>query len=136
MTHEAIGALLDKRNLVRGYVYPYEGSRSEYLFEHSPSNIANFIMQHSDAREIILTDMLDNLILNTIGNFIDRCPDQNLLPQILKPLIPMQMGRKRPQEFPVATAKEVESFYETCCEAENSAPPSKRTPPRHSRAER
>jgi len=136
MTHEALGELLDKGNLVRAYVYPYEGGRREYLFEHSPSNIANFIMRYSDAREIILTDMLDNLILNTIGNFIDRCPDQNLLPQILKPFIPMQMGRKKPQDFPVATAKEVESYYNMLDRMETPFPAPKQTPPKHSLDER
>ncbi len=75
MTQEELSELLKKDNLVRGYVYPYQGVRHEYLFEHSPYNIANFIMQHSDAREMILTDMLDNKILNTIGNFVDRCQD-------------------------------------------------------------
>lgn len=113
MTYEAIGELLSKDNLVRGFVYFHEGDRREYLFEHTPSNIANFIMQHPDAAKIILTDMLDNLILDTIGTFIDRCPDQNLLPQVLKPLLPLQMHGKKPQEFPIATFQEVESFYET-----------------------
>lgn len=109
MTNEALSELLDKENLVRGYVYPYEGCRSEYLFEHSPANIASFIMQHPDAREIILTDVLDRKILNTIGYFINRCPDQKLLPQIMEHPFPMQLGDKKPQEFPIATAEEVES---------------------------
>lgn len=112
MTNEALSELLGKENLVRGYVYPYEGYRREYWFENLPSNIANFIMQHEDAREIILTDVLDRKILNTFGNFIDRCPDQELLPQILEHLIPMQMGEKEPQEFPVATGVEMEAWYE------------------------
>jgi len=49
MTNENI--VTGKENLVRGYVYPHEGYRSEYLLEHSPFNIANFIMRHEDARE-------------------------------------------------------------------------------------
>ncbi|MDD3229976.1 MAG: resolvase [Oscillospiraceae bacterium] len=111
MTNEAIGEMFNRDNLVRGYVYPYEGCRSEYWFEHSPSNIANFIMQHTDAREIILTDTMDRKILNTIGEFIDRCPDQALLQQILPHLIPMQVGERQPQEFPVATDDEVEAYF-------------------------
>jgi hypothetical protein len=112
MTTEALCELLSKENLVSGYVYTYEGFQSEYLFEHSPSNIASFIMQHPDAREIILTDVLDRKILNTIGYFIDRCLDQKLLPQIMEHLLPMQLGDKEPQEFPVATTEEVEALYE------------------------
>jgi hypothetical protein len=111
MTNEAIGEMFERDNLVRGYVYPYEGYRSEYWFENSPSNIANFIMQHRDAREIILTDTMDRKILNTIGEFIDRCPDQSLLQQILPHLIPMQVGERQPQKFPVATDDEVEAYF-------------------------
>jgi len=122
MIQEEISELLKKGNLVRGYVYPYQGVRHEYLFEHSPSNIANFIMQHSDAREMILTDMLDNKILNTIGNFIDRCADQALLPRILEHLIPMQTGKRKPKDFPVATMQEVNDFYEARAKAEEFDP--------------
>lgn len=53
MTNEALSELLGKENLVRGYVYPYEGYRREYLFEHSPTNIANFIILHEDNQPII-----------------------------------------------------------------------------------
>lgn len=112
MTNKEIAAMFERDNLVRGYVYPYQGYRSEYWFERSPSNIANFIMQHRDAREIILTDTMDNLILNTMGEFIDRCPDQEFLQQILPHLIPMQLGETEPQEFPVATDAEVEAYFE------------------------
>lgn len=122
MTQDEISELVQKDNLVRGYVYPYQGARHEYLFEHSPSNIANFIMQHSDAREMILTDMLDNKILNTIGNFIDRCPDQALLPRILEHLIPMQTGKRKPKDFPVATMQEVNDFYEVLARADEFNP--------------
>lgn len=122
MTQEKISELVKKDNLVRGYVYPQQGVRHEYLFEHSPSNIANFIMQHSDACEMILTDMLDNKILNTIGNFVDRCPDQALLPRILEHLIPMQTGKRKPKDFPVATMREVNDFYDARARAEESDP--------------
>ncbi|NNJ28577.1 resolvase [Lacrimispora defluvii] len=111
MTNKEIAEMFERHNLVRGYVYPYEGYRSEYWFERAPSNIANFIMRHSDAREIILTDTMDNLILNTMGEFIDRCPDQALLQQILPHLIPMQLGEAEPQDFPSATDAEVEAHF-------------------------
>lgn len=112
MKDKEIAEMFERHNLVRGYVYPYEGYRSEYWFENSPSNIANFIMQHRDAREIILTDTMDRLILNTIGEFIDRCPDQAFLQQILPHLIPMQLGEAEPQEFPCATDEEAEAYFD------------------------
>lgn len=120
MTNKEIGEMFNRHNLVRGYVFPYEGYRSEYWFEESPSNIANFIMQHRDAREIILTDTMDRKILNTIGEFIDHCPDQELLQQILPHLIPMQEGKAQPQEFLVATDAQVEAYFSGRCEMELS----------------
>ena len=104
--------MFSRHNLVRGYVYPQDGYRSEYWFEKSPSNIANFIMHYTDAREIILTDVMDRLILNTIGEFVDRCPDQALLQQILPYLIPLQKREKMPQEIPVATDAEAEAYFD------------------------
>jgi hypothetical protein len=59
MTNKEIGDMFEHQNIIRAYVYPYDDYRSEYWFEDSPSNIANFIMQHADAREIILTDTND-----------------------------------------------------------------------------
>lgn len=62
------------------YIYPLDGgARQEYVLEMTPENIANFIGAHQyDAEKIILTDMLDNLILDTAGGFIMNCPDQIL----------------------------------------------------------
>lgn len=112
MTGKEIGEMLDRHNLIRAYVYPHKGYRSEYWFEKSPTNIANFIMQHKDVQEIILTDTMENLVLNTIGEFIDRCSDQVLLLEILLHLIPMQLGEDEPQIISVATAAEVEAYFE------------------------
>lgn len=63
-------------------------------------------------KEIIVTDTVDRKILNTIGEFIDRCPNQELLQQILPHLVPIQMGETEPQEIPVATDAEVEEYFE------------------------
>ncbi len=112
MKNREIGEMLDRNNLIRGYVYPSEGGRHDYWFDHSPVNIANFIMQHKDARKIILTNKFDNFILDTIGEFMDRCPDQVLLKEILPHLIPMQMGEVESQKIPVATDEEVSMYHE------------------------
>lgn len=59
----------------------------------TPEHIANFLGAHQfDAEKIILTDMPDRLILNTIGGFIDQCPDQDLCRQIISLLAPIQMA--------------------------------------------
>lgn len=88
------------KDLAIGYVYGYDGSWKEYYFENTAANIANFIMLHGEHTEkMILTDELDRLILNTFGEFINQCPDQGLLREILKDLIPMQKGEKDPEEI-------------------------------------
>lgn len=76
------------------YIYPLDGgARQEYVLEMTPENIANFIGAHQyDAEKIILTDMLDNLILDTAGGFIMNCPDQILCGRVLPLLAPIQMG--------------------------------------------
>lgn len=90
-------------NIGYAYLYPCDGSaRQEFVFEMTPENIANFIGSHPyDTEKIILTDMMDRLILETAGGFIDRCPDQNLCRQIIPILAPIQMGEKDAQEVPI-----------------------------------
>lgn len=112
MEKDKLAELLSK-DLIIGYVYGYDGGRQVYYFEKSPSNIANFIMLHKEnAGEIILTDMLDRVVLNTFGEFINRCPDQELLQEILKDLVPMQMGEKEPVSIPVASEEEVQTHWD------------------------
>lgn len=111
MQNEVLAELL-KKDLVVGYVYGLDGERQEYYFEKSPSNIASFIMlkkEHAD--NIVLTDTLDRLILNTFGEFINRCPDQKLLREITKELVPMQMGDKKPADIAIVSMEEAQAFW-------------------------
>jgi hypothetical protein len=110
MEKEVLAELLGK-NLIIGYVYGYDGSRKEYYFENTPHNIASFIILHKEnANTMILTDMVERLILNTFGEFINQCPDQKLLKEILKDLIPMQMGEKEPNEILIADETEYQAL--------------------------
>lgn len=99
-------------NIGYAYLYPRDGSaRQEFVFEMTPGNIANFIGSHSyDAEKIILTDILDRLILETAGGFIDRCPDQNLCSQILSILTPIRLGERSVQEFPMVTMEAYDEY--------------------------
>lgn len=111
MQKEALAELL-KKDLVVGYVYGLDGERQEYYFEKSLFNIASFIMlkkEHAD--KIVLTDTLDRLILNTFGEFINRCPDQKLLREITKELVPMQMGDKKPDDIAIVSMEEAQAFW-------------------------
>lgn len=112
MGKEALNELLGK-DLVIGYVYGYDGGRQAFCFENSTCNIANFIMLHREHIEkMILTDLADRLILNTFGEFINCCPDQELLQEILKDLIPMQMGEKEPTDILSASEEEFQTLLD------------------------
>lgn len=111
MEKRALAELLS-RELVIGYVYGYDGGRQVYYFEKSPSGIASFIMlKKENANKIILTDTLDRPILDTYGEFINRCQDQRLLQEITKELIPMQFGEQEPMAVSIATEEEAQLFW-------------------------
>ena len=104
--------ILGKAHAGYAYIYPLSGDRQEYVFDMTPEHIANFLGAHQfDAEKIVLTDMLDRLILNTIGGFIDQCPDQDLCRRIVPLLAPIQMGETEAKEIPMVT---MDSFNEYC----------------------
>lgn len=108
---EDIKGLLNTLNLAYGYVY--KGNQCmEYVFFSTPEHIAYFIGSRLDATKIIVTNAMDSLILSTIGCFIDRCPDQDLLREITKTLIPIQIGEAEAQPFFCPTRAEVEEYCE------------------------
>ena len=59
---------------------------------------------------MILTDTLDRLVLDTYGEFINRCPDKKFLQEITKELVPMQMGEKEPVNIPIVSVNEALDF--------------------------
>ena len=104
--------ILGKAHAGYAYIYPLSGNRQEYVFDMTPEHIANFLGAHQfDAEKIVLTDMLDRLILNTIGGFIDQCPDQDLCRQIILLLASIQTGETEAKEIPMVT---MDSFNEYC----------------------
>ena len=104
--------ILGKAHAGYAYIYPLSGGRQEYVFDMTPEHIANFLGAHQfDAEKIVLTDMLDRLILNTNGGFIDQCPDQDLCRRIVPLLAPIQMGEAEAKEIPMVT---MDSFNEYC----------------------
>lgn len=110
MNKESLNELLGK-DLAIGYVFGYDGGRQVSYFEKSPANVASFIMLHKEhADHMILTDLADRLILNTFGEFINRCPDQGFLQEVLKELVPMQMGEKEPSEIIAASEDEYQQL--------------------------
>ena len=110
MNNQPLEELLEK-DLTIAYVNGFDGTQKIFYFEKSPTDIANFIMLHQENTEhITLTDLMDCLILNTFGEFINRCPDQILLQEVLKELVPMQEGEKEPSEIVCANEEQYQSL--------------------------
>lgn len=108
-TPKDIGGLLKSENMVYGYVHK-NSRRTQYIFQYTPENIASFLGSRPDASAIIVTDVADQLILRTVGNFIDECPDKALLEKIKKYLIPIQTGEAEARPFFCPTRDEVVDY--------------------------
>lgn len=110
MEKETLNDMLGK-DLIIGYVQGYDGKQQSYYFEKSLSNITGFIILHkANTEKMVLTDMADRLKLNTFGEFINRCPDQEFLQEILKDLIPMQLGEKEPADILIVDKAEFQAL--------------------------
>jgi len=88
--------ILDTERAGYAYFYPSDGGgRQEFFISTTPENMANFLGSHFyDVEKMIITDMVDRLILDTYGGFINTCPDQKLCAEIVPYLAPIQMGEK------------------------------------------
>lgn len=103
--------ILEGEQVGYAYVYLQDGSKKQYVFDLTASNIANFIGTYqSGVQKIILTDMLDRLILDTVGGFIYNCSDQELCKAIIPILTPIQTGEAGVQEFPLVTRELFEEY--------------------------
>ena len=109
---QMVERIMDTEAIGYAYLYPAAGGqRKEYLISTTPENLANFVGSHfMDARQMIVTDMLDRLILDTTGRFLNRCPNQNLCREILKFLAPIQMGETEAKEIPMVTREQYEAY--------------------------
>lgn len=115
---EQVKKVMDGFHVGYAYLYLNDGGSQEFVFDMTPENIANFIGSHFfDAEKMILIDMLDRLILNTIGGFIDYCPDQDLCKKILPNLIVIQTGEVEAAKFPIVTRE----MFEEYCDMEEQA---------------
>ena len=106
---QTLEELADTLDVAYGYVTE-GGQYTQYVFHNTPENIANFIGSHPRASRIVVADAMDWLVLNTMGTFIDECPDKTLLEQVKKVLIPIQMGEAEAQPFLCPTLDELEEF--------------------------
>ena len=110
---QMVERIMDTEAIGYAYLYPSaRGQRKEYLISTTPENLANFVGSHfMDARQMIVTDMLVRLILDTTGGFLNRCPNQNLCREILKSLAPIQMRGAEPGEILVVDRDTADEYF-------------------------
>lgn len=87
-------------NLKKNYLDVYECScRTPTKFigkiESSPKNIAAFIASAPYTQDYALIDLNDECIVTTMGKFADLIPSKYLREDILKYLVPMQIGEAK-----------------------------------------
>ena len=107
--NQDVEALMKASNVDIGYVYRNQ-NREKCIFLHSPENIANFLGQYPDADRIIITDVMDLLLVESYGWYINHCPDETLLEQVKRNLIPIQMGEAKPGELFSVTEEEYQRY--------------------------
>lgn len=85
---------------IRGFIYNAEGRYYGPIYlDGNVNNIAKFIARANNVPKVLLTDMSDSLLIETIGNLVNWCVDQHYLQDELLPaLIPMQEGIVDPYE--------------------------------------
>lgn len=112
--------IMEAGNVGYAYLTLTDGSpRQRFTFNMTPKNIANFIGKHFyDARQMILTDIGDQLIVDTFGGFLNRCPNPRLCMEIKKYLIPIQQGDVAAEDFPMLTEEELEAYNQSKNEEE------------------
>lgn len=95
---QMVEQIMDAEAIGYAYLYPVDGeARKEYLIATTPENLANFVGSHfKDAQQMVITDMMDRLILDTTGGFLNQCPNQDFRQELLQSLVPIQMGVTEP----------------------------------------
>lgn len=113
MITDMMDRIMDSERMGYAYLYPSGGGeRQEYILSTTPENMANFIGSHfCDAEKIVVTDILDRLIVDTCGGFLNTCPDQNLCHEIISFLAPIQMGEKEAGELLVIGRQQAEEYF-------------------------
>ena len=116
-----VESILQSGNVGYAYLYPQGREIPEvFVFSLTPENIANFIGQQTGQNvEITITDQLDLTVLTTFGGFIDKCPDRNLLQDVLQHLVPLQMGEATPKDVPTVSMDTMELYSEMLEQAQS-----------------
>ena len=89
---------LDKQEYGRvyGYIYDEQGMHGgKIVFEGSPENMAHFIIYNKEHPVVITDDMDQFVVSSTKGGLLDRVSYPALRDEILKAILPLQLGDKQ-----------------------------------------
>lgn len=110
---QMVERIMDTDTMGYAYVYPGEaGNREEYMVALTAENLANLIGgKGTDARQIIVTDVMDRLVVNSRLGILDTCPDQRLCGEIIRHLAPIQMDEKEVGEVLAVSRDAAEEYF-------------------------
>ena len=108
-----IDRIQDSGRVGYAYFYPSDGGeRQEFYLSTTPENLAKFLgIHYLDAERMVVTDIADRLILDTIGGYIDKCPDQRLNQEIIPYLVSIQRGEKNAGKILMVTRQEADAYF-------------------------
>lgn len=91
---------MTKTQLLGDFLYGYVSGEERVCIENTAEQIAAFIMKNRFKGQVKITNFLDILEVQTMGEFIDRCESKAFLNDELMPvLLPMQLGDVEVPEF-------------------------------------
>lgn len=87
-------------SLIGDFLFGYVPGEERVCIKNTAEQIAAFIMANQFKGQVKVVNFLDELEIQTIGQFIDTCQSQHFLKNELLPvLIPMQKGESEVIEF-------------------------------------
>lgn len=91
---------MSKTQLIGDCLYGYVPGEERVCIENSVEQISAFIMNHRFDGQVKITNYLDIIEVQTVGQFIDQCDNKRFLNDELLPiLVPMQSGEVEVPEF-------------------------------------
>lgn len=86
-------------DIVFGYIYTQKKRPIMITLNNTPSNIANFIARCPHSARVEITDVFDMPIVSSFGHFLDRVSNMEYREELLKYLLPIQMGSVEPNDI-------------------------------------
>lgn len=115
MDREKLYKIMDQGNLGYACIFMIgeSGVHTDYMLNLSGKHIASLIAKFTnEADKIIITDICDQFVCESVyGGILSNCPDQELCRDIVKHLLPYQMGEQDPSDLLIATKEEMEELW-------------------------